>query len=265
MDVRLVRVFLLLISFTFISCGDRFNLENEAGRRARIDDANLYISNGQCQSAIDAISPLYNSGHRDEEVILVMASAYACKGGFKLLTVASNLVGVSNYFSAVAKSMPNSLGDGKITALYSAVDVLTGGSTAGLNASSRSKNVNTYMVFLQLGVMGAILNGYGTPDSSGNQVTALSYSNPRVGGEMSNLDACALAASMSFISDSYSNSNLTDADSAAANSSLNAACITAGFSSCAAINRDRTLCTGLAADSPSVDASAMVTVVNGAW
>lgn len=266
MDVHLcrVRVFLFVISFIFASCGNRYGLDTEYGRRARIDDANLFISKGECSRALDAIRPLYDSGYRDEEVVLVTASANACLGGFQLLKLASNFTGATNFFSAMAKSMPNTLGDGKITAMYAAVDVLTSGNVS-LNASIRSKDVNTYMVYLQMGIMGAILSAYGSPNATtGAQGANLVYSNPRNGGEMSNLDACALAAAMSAVSDSYPNSNLSDSGVSNATSALDSACNTAVGSNCSVINRNRTSCDGTAGGT-SLVASQIVTAVNNAW
>lgn len=267
MDVHLwlARLSILAIAFSSLSCGNRFDLSTERGRQARIDEANFFLSNAECSRAHEAIDPLYNAlEHRTEEVVLIKASAYACAGGYKLLTIAGNLGGAPNVYSALAKSMPNSLGDGKITALYQALDVLTNSNTV-LNASNRSKSRNDYMVFLQLGVIGAVLSAYGSPSSTGAQGANLAYANPRVGTDMSNVDACSLAVAMSAISDSYSNSNLSDADSTAAKNSLNAACVAAGLGSCLAISRDRTSCDGTGGDPESVTAAAIVTAVNNAW
>jgi hypothetical protein len=268
MDVRLVRLVLFCISLVFIaSCGNRYDLDKEYGRRARIDDANMFISAGECASAIQAIAPVFNSPNNDEEVTIVMASAYACAGGFRMLNLAANLGSIASPFGAVAASMPNNLNDNRLASMYLAVDILSGGNT-NLNSWNRSKNINSYMVFLQLGLMGAILNGYGSPMSTaGTQVSNLVYSNPRNAGEMTNIDSCALTAALSSVSDSYSNSNLNDSTTSNAIASLDSACANAGIgvTTCAALNRNRTLCTGLVADVPSVRASAIVTAVNNAW
>ncbi|NUM89071.1 MAG: hypothetical protein HUU37_07705 [Bdellovibrionales bacterium] len=267
MDVRLwlVRVSILTLSVGFISCGNRFDLDTERGRRARIDEANFFLSNGECSRAHEAIDPLYGSAqHRTEEVVLIKASAYACAGGYKMLTIAGNLAGASNVYKAFAKSMPNALGDGKISALYQALDVLTNSNTV-LDAVNRGKDRNDYMIFLQLGVIGAILHAYGSPSADGTQGANLAYANPRVGTDMSNVDACSLTVAMGVIVDSYPHSNLSDADSAAAKNALSAACVAAGLGSCNVISRDRTSCDGTGGDPESVAASAVVTAVNNAW
>jgi len=115
-----------------------------------------------------------------------------------------------------------------------------------------------------LAVVGEILAGYGNPDASGNQGTDLSYANPRVDGNMSNTNACALSAAMSTIADSYNYSSVSDSNSTAAVTAINSACTSAGYT-CSNITRDRSSCTGLAADAPSLVAVAIVASVNSAW
>lgn len=267
MDVSLwtTRFFLSILSlFIFISCGNRYDLSNERGRRARIDDANFYLSKQQCDSALDAIGPVYSSPYVDEEVRIIMASAYACKGGFNALTLAGNLTGASNYFNVVAKTMDNLPNDNKRNAMYNSMDVLTETGTK-LNASSRTASVNTYMVYIQLGVIGTILRNYGSPSSTGAQGANLTYDAiaGTLAGEMSDVDACALAGAFSILTDSYSGSNFSDSDTAALTTSLNAVCVSAGLASCSVINKDRTLCDGTNAN--TVNAVAVVNAVNTAW
>lgn len=263
MDVSLWKtrfLFCLFLLFSLVSCGNRFDLSTERGRQARIDDANFYLSQGLCQSAIDTISPLYASSYADEEVRLIMASAYACQGGFNLLTIAGNLESISNVFSTIAKSMTNVNADGKLSAMYKAVDVLLE-SGAKMNAVQRSTSVNNYMAFIQLGVVGAILRNYGDPASDGSQGTDLVYetagANPA--GEMSNEDACALSAALAIFTDSFGNSSLTDANIGSVNTSLNGIC----GGTCASANKDRSTCDGTNADSTT--AEAIVSGVNAAW
>lgn len=260
------RFFLALIAAVLAACGNRFDLSTERGRQARIDDANYHLSKGECSSAHSAIDPLYNSSHVDDEVRLIKASAYACDGGFELLTLAASFVGATNYFKAIAKSMNNTAGDAKRTAMYNAADVLTESGTK-INASQRSRRVNTFMVFLQLGTVGTILRNYGSPATDGTQGANLVYiaNGAADPGEMSNTDACALTASLAIITDSYANSSLSDSDTAAVNDTLNTACVNAGLASCSVANKDRSVCTGAGADPNSVNAANIVTQVNNDW
>src|SRR5206468_2837772 len=148
------------------------------------------------------------------------------------------------YFVAMAKSLDNVAGDGARTFMYNAVDVLTQNGSA-MSAGSRTATENTYMVFLQFGVISAILRNYGAPDASGNQHAALSYP----GTVSSNADGCALAAAFSHISDSFSGSDLNDDDTKAFVNNINAVCTGLGGSSCSSINKDRSVCDGLNAAS----------------
>ncbi len=259
--------YLVIIGVSFLTaCGNRFDLSTERGRQARIDEANFHLSKNECLSAHNAIDPLYNSPHLDDEVRIVKASAYACDAGFALLTVAANIVGTSNYFKALAKSLSNSAGDTKRTAMYNAIDILTEAG-AKIDANQRSTSVNTYMVFLQMGAIGTILRNYGSPTADGDQGANLVYvaNGAADPSEMENTDACALTAAFAIINDSYSRSSLNDSSSSALNSALNSACVAAGLASCAAGNKVRSACTGGGADANSLVAAGVVTQVNNGW
>ena len=253
-----------LVAFIFLSaCGNRFDLSTERGRRARIDEANFHLSKGECSAALEAISYLYNSPQVDDEVRLITASAHACAGTFNMLTLVGNLSGASNYFSVLAKSLANSSGDGGVSAFYRATDVLTQNGTL-MSGSQRSKSVNNYMVFLQLGLVGSILRNYGNPATDGSQQTNLVYdtgSNPA--GEMTNEDACALGAALSIFVDSYANSSLSDSDTASVVNSVNSTCTSAGLASCSQISKDRSGCDGTNAQ--SVVADSVVDGINTSW
>lgn len=266
MDVGLnnkcLHLFFIVLLFWASGCGNRYDIGNEQGRNSRIDDANFFLSEGLCDEALDAINPLFNSAYNTDQVRIIKASAHACKAGFNFLTLASNLSGASDVFAALAKTMTTS---SSISSIYDATDVLTFGGTI-TSASGRSKDINTYMVFVQMGVIGEVLRKYGNPSSTGGQQTALAYTadGNSANDTLSNLDACALESAFAIISDSYSNSSLSDSDSAAVVTKINAACASLG-GSCASGNKDRTACTGAAANSASVQAAAVVTQVNTDW
>lgn len=266
MDVSpIARLFLsaFVCVFFLSSCGNRFDLSTERGRRARIDEANFHLSKGQCAEALEAINHVYASGQVDDEVRLVKSSAHACVGTFNMLTFVSNIAGASNFLTVIAKSLSNSAGDGARAAFYQAVDTLTVNGTA-LAGIQRSASVNNYMVFLQMGVIGSIIRNYGNPDANGAQGTALIYDTAASpAGEMSNEDACALSAALSIISDSFTHSSLTDGDTVAFNNAINSICVSAGLSSCAALSKNRGACDGT--NSESVAAQAVVGGVNAYW
>lgn len=265
MEVRLSRIFWIILCLSIsVSCGKKMDIETEYGRQARVDETNSLLSQGYCQLAQDTIKPLYESVYNNSEATILMAATYACFASFDFLTLANNLATVTNKFQAISKTMPSSSSsDARINYMYSAVDVLTANRTL-LSATSRDTSVNAYMLFLQLGLMGSIMSGYGAPSTTtGAQVSNLTYSNPRAGGEMSNVDACALAAAVSTIVD-CSSAVTGNSDITSALSSLTTACTNAGFA-CTAISQDRTSCTGVAAETNSVRASAIVGAINTSW
>ncbi len=261
-------VFIFLVTLTLISCGNRYDLSTERGRRARIDDANYHLSKGECGAADEAISPLYASEYVDDEVRIVKASALACYGGYNFYTFVTNLTGSSGFYNAFAKSLTNVAGDAARTHFYNAVDVLTQ-SGKYLNAQDRGRTLNTFMVFLQFGVIGAIERNYGSPTTSGDQGAPLVYlaNGAPDANEMSNVDACALAGAFSHISDAYDNSDLSGGDVGTAVDAFYSACKNfAGLnlSSCASMARDRTVCDGTAT-TDSNNAAAVVVGVNAGW
>lgn len=267
MDVSLswLRGFL---AFTFclslFACGDRYDLSTAHGQKSRIDDANMFLSKGQCAEADAAISPLYTSIYVTDQVRIIKASAQACFAGYSMLRFAGGIIGSSNFFQSMAKSLDNVANDSARQWMYNAVDVLTeSGNT--LAASQRTTAENSYMVFLQLGVISAIIRNYGSPNAStGAQGADLIYTaGASPAGAMSNVDACALTAAFSFLTDSFANADLTDTDSAALVSSMNSVCTSAGLSSCSVLNRDRTKCDG--SNQNSIYAQGVVTSVNSAW
>lgn len=254
--------FIFSLCFLAAGCGNRFDLATERGKQARIDETNFYLSIGDCGSALAAIAPVYASFPTEPDVLILRASVDACNAGFELVNLLINIAEKDNPYTGLAKAMPTTLNDGKLNALYSAVDVLTEGGTKIL-AGQRDTRVNTFMVFLQLGLVGSVLSSYGSPDSEGNQGANLDYQLAQA-GTMTDLDACALAAAHSIALDSFNNSNLTENEEArkAANS-LDARCVAIGKSSCTEIEKDRSVCDG--ANAASTDAVALVGAINAFW
>lgn len=251
-------IFLMLIS----ACGSRMDISTTRGRQAILDSANMYLSNGDCQSAVDVLAPLYGSAYVTDEVRVVQASAQACFSGFQMLVLLSNLTSLSSFYKAIAATVPNTLNDGKITALYNAIDVLTI-SGAHLSAGQRSKQLNNFMVFLGMATAGAIQTAYGLADAQGNKTVAFRYQQAGGSVALSHVDACAYAASLGFIVDSYNNSDLssnTQANSAV--TSLNTLCAAAGVN-CASLNKDRTKCS--AAGQERTEADAVIVQTNTNW
>lgn len=255
-------LFALFLLLPLLSCGNRFDINTERGRQAAIDEANLQLSNGNCTAALTAIEPLYRSPNVNDEVRVTRASVEACFAGFNMISLLVNLIDKPNQYQALAKSLDNTLGDGKIAYLYNATDILTQNGGV-IDAINRSKSVNNFLFFLQLATIGAIQNAYGNPDAEGVQGNAIDYL-PAAAGTLSNLDACALAAAHSHATDSFGGSDLSsNTQAVAAINTLNARCMTVGFASCASINRVRTACDGV--NQVSLDADLIVGAVDAGW
>jgi len=250
-------------ALTLTACGNRYDLATERGRQARIDGANFHLSKGECAAALESIWPLYQSEFADDEVRLVTASAYACEGTFNLLALVGNIADVSNPFQALAKTLKNKPNDAARAAMYQASDILTQSQTV-MSASLRSPAVNSYMVFLQFGIIGAVIRNYGSPALDGTQGATLVYdttSNPA--GEMSNEDACALAGSLAMIVDSFAYSSISDPSTQGVAGQLESICTSYTGQSCAMLNKARTACNGT--NTASQAAQLVVAGVNAAW
>lgn len=261
--MRYFSILLLAAALVLPACGDRFNIDTEHGRQAVIDEANLYLSNGNCQLALNAIEPLYNSAHVTDEVRVIRASADACFAGFATISLLKNITDKTNFYEALAKTMNDvTFGGGKLPALYRATDIITSNG-AKLAAIQRSRELNDFMVFLQLAVMGAIQDLYGGGTAEGVQSQTFNYLAAGA-GTLSNTDGCAYAGAVGFISDSFNNSNLSsNTQATTAIARLNSLCAAAGISSCASLNKNRTACDG--ANAESVAADAIVDQANAAW
>jgi hypothetical protein len=261
--VRGLAAALLLACTTLSACGNRYDLDTDRGRRARIDDANFHLSKGECSAALASILPLYQSTYVDDEIRLVTASAHACEGTFNLLNLAGGLSSAANPFQGLAKSLSNKPNDGARAAMYRANDVLTKNGTA-LGASLRSPAANSYMVFIQLGIIGTVIRNYGSPALDGAQGANLVYdvsSNPA--GEVSNEDACALAASLGNIVDSFVHSGLVDESIKSFSDQLENICVTNTGQSCSVLSQSRSACDGT--NTASIAAQGVVTGINAGW
>ena len=261
--MRAIFPILLMSVFLFSACGNRFDLSTERGRQARIDEANLALSIGECQSAIDAINPLFNSEFVNGEIRVVKASAEACFAGFDTLALLTNMPTSTNIYVAMAKSVNAVQDDGKVEALYRAVDILTQNGSA-LGADIRETTENNLMFFLSLGVMGAIISGYGQAASDGVQVITIEYIPGGGAGTFSNIDACGFAAAHSHLSNSFYFSALAEnADVAEAFDTIDDACALTRVATCKGLTRIRTDCDG--ANARSLQANILIGAVDAVW
>ncbi len=191
---------LTTVSMFFLSCGQSYkDISSVNGRRAIIETANSFLSSGQCQRAIEVMSPLYNSIYVDLEIRMVYASAHACAGGFNFVTLAAALAGSGNLFAKlVAGNYSASNIDQKTTNLQAAAQILRSTTTnpGSLAAVDRPSEANVYMLFLQLEIISTTISttamGNGDPitGAKGNAITGLG----------TNTDKCNIVVAMATIS-----------------------------------------------------------------
>lgn len=253
----------IFLCLTVTACGNRFDLSTERGKQARIDETNFYLSINDCNSALNSINPVFEAFPTDPEIMVLRSSVDACFGGFNFINLVINITEKPVIYTALAKTMVNvELNDGELAAMYRASDILTTNNTV-LDAVNRSTYVNDFMVFLQLGIAGAILASYGDPDAEGNKGTVLDYQLAQA-GTMSDEDACALVAAHAMAIDSFTFSNLgsnTEAQSAV--DEFNTACVAATGVNCSDLEKDRSVCDG--ANGASTNAVSLVGGINAAW
>ena len=223
-----------LLSFFFLSvfclsCST--DLVGEKERQSIIDEINLLINEEDCEKARESIIPLFKKYPDDDEVRIVRASVEACFTGFELLDLVVNLIDDSSVYNSVASSLNVEVGDGKMSYLYTSLDIATSNNTNS-DPSKRSKLLNDFIMFLQIAVIGGILNSYGDANANGEQVTDLDYL-PSGTGTLADEDACALLIAHSSIANIVPYSSFSDdGDVGRAQSRILTACGLSGSADC---------------------------------
>lgn len=195
-------LFVLSMGVWIVCCApDYKNISSANGRRAILEEADNFLSVGNCESAIEILTPLIQSSHADYEAYISWASAHACKGGINFPTLLAGLkdIGTGGIWGTIVKAN-FSIGpqDGKVEALLDTNDILLRtaqplGSTA---ASQRTSEANMMMVFTHLNLIGTIIGPLGQADrSTGLKSTSISGR-----GEAS--DECAVQIAFFYIKDS---------------------------------------------------------------
>ncbi|MGE4234205.1 MAG: hypothetical protein AB7F43_12825 [Bacteriovoracia bacterium] len=208
---RIVLPVLFCLSlFSFQNCGNSYqDYANENGRQIVIDRANNYLTAGDCDSAIETLIPLYNSQYVDNSVRMVMASAYGCKGGIhfpNIITALTEISGSDIWSPIISANYSTGESDGKIAALLLATHVIrqTASITGSLDANLRDDDANTYMVFIQLNVLAAILAPLGGANSTTGKKTITGFA-----ATSSTTEQCRTTNAFSDLVDSINNLNAT--------------------------------------------------------
>ena len=172
---------LIFTLFLFISCA---KTTDEKVAEA-IDVANTYLSEGKCSSAIDVLEEV---GRQSSNGIYlqVLASAYACRGGFSELTFLLNDIDVMTqtttatetlltYLSIISTSTETETDSDSYTDLKTAINLLIDSTSAQPSQSARNTKFGTrragdmgmQALLLMFAQLGKFLHYYGNVDSNG--------------------------------------------------------------------------------------------------
>jgi hypothetical protein len=152
----------------FAACSANKDLSTANGQQAIIDQANDYLTAGDCDQAISVLSPLINSQYSSYAALMVYASAYACKGGIAFTSLIGTLtnLGGQDIWGALIKTNYSNGSDGKEAALDQAAQILYNtASTPGVfQASLRTCDANLYMILVQMNIIATVIS----PPAMGN-------------------------------------------------------------------------------------------------
>ena len=180
----LKRVLFILIIITVFSCGKN----SEEKKEAAVLSANISLSKGNCQDAIDVLEA-NGRETRDAGYLKTLASAYACRAKFSTITFFSTDIGLSSTPSplggatkystsqlAVTGSLAN---DSKFKDLQTAIDLLlyAGGFSTSTEPTSIERanyfgskdagEINSQLVFMMLAQLGKFMEIYANAGTTG--------------------------------------------------------------------------------------------------
>ena len=211
------------------ACGtSTFDPATPEGKRAIIEATNRHLAAKNCSNAIATIKDLYHSASTDNEVRMIMASAYACGANvnfFKLLgdlQLNAAYLGGQTFWAVMAKLFPatNAADDKTVESALLATDALMAALKPGavilpsqyINPTSfnpgatvytdRIEDSNIYLLFVSLAAIGAMENRFAAPDPTLGymKTTDLPWTMPDSAGMKT--DGCAFASELLNFADS---------------------------------------------------------------
>ena len=174
--MRRLKTVIVLISAWLItlSCANDFkDLSNKNAQLAILQLTENYLSGGNCEAALSVLQPLLQVPYVNYDSRLLEASAYACRGGLNFPKLAASLTQVSGtdiWSALVASNYSSSSTDGHVVALENSVTAIrttvTPSSPPGPEeASRRSQDANSYMIFVSANIVGSVISPLGAANS----------------------------------------------------------------------------------------------------
>ena len=275
---------------------------NELKIQESLDQVNISLSRQDCGTAVASITPIFQSSSTREDVRLATAHSYACYTGFELFTFISSLLHFSGNFASgglwefLVQVFPSTLSPGDIVfesaqssigAILSLVNSgvpqvgegwvnLNTPNPGSLVLAQRKDSANTFLPFMAMASMGALLSRYGVPDSAFHQTQNLPWTDPT----QTQGNGCAFASSSLLFLDSLTHLLVPSSASAGAaytmiqsylqtglDAACAAGCLSCGLSctSCPFLLRDQSQCNGTNTDVYSCAAAGISNLVNLDW
>lgn len=180
----LKRILLSLIIVSFFSCGK--NAEEK--KVAAVLSANISLSKGNCQDAIDVLEA-NGRETRDASYLKTLASAYACRAKFSTITFFASDIGLSStpaplggatkYTTSQLTVTGSLANDSKFKDMQTAIDLLlyAGGFSTSTEPTSVERanyfgskdagEINSQLVFMMLAQLGKFMEIYANAGTTG--------------------------------------------------------------------------------------------------
>lgn len=192
-----------------------------AGKAAAIDAVNGHLSNGDCDSAVEVIEPLYENDCVDNDIRLARAASHACSAGVDFLSLVDRVteldVDTSQgvIWETLAQLFPSSDSDDRVESSWLSTDALlamvkggtvvsssntmgTSPNEGSLKRTDREDDANAYLLFVSMATIGTMSNRYGNPNANYKKTTDL----PWTTADSMTEEGCAYAGAVVNLFDS---------------------------------------------------------------
>ncbi|MBI3543023.1 MAG: hypothetical protein HY075_07100 [Deltaproteobacteria bacterium] len=199
-----------------LSCSSAYkDMATTAGQQSIIDQANDFLTAGNCEGAIGVLKPLVDSPYVNYEALMVYSSAYSCRGGINMAALIGNLKDLngSDVWGVLIKTNYSTGADGHLAALDTAWKILCQAANPidYPNASARNADQNVDMIFIQANIITTVIAPLGNASSStgkkGKSITGLGTKSDKCHVQVA---LAELKDSLQYVSASASLKNISD-------------------------------------------------------